>query len=286
MEESNLEAAAEFDKNGDHEQALVYYMKALEERKAALGEKHPDVAALYATTGRVLNDQGSYDMAVSYYEKALEIRRAVYKAYYPQTAAVCETIGSILGGKGAYDEALAYYENSIDASERAYGKYHPSLIALHEKIEKILTAKGDEENARAHHERAHKLEMIRRGLDVPDEVMERMMQQMQEERERFALLQETKEPAVSHLIYNNCKIKLTEKTTIGRDSDNDVIIDDKFVSRHHCIIQKIKYAYFLKDTDSTNGTFLNGGCIPQDKYVRLNHGDTIRLGPCTTLEIR
>lgn len=286
MEESNLETAAEFDKNRDHEQALVYYMKALDERKATLGECHPDVAALYATTGRVLNDQGSYDMAVSQYEKALEIRRAVYKAYYPHAAAVCKAIGSILGGKGAYDEALAYYENAMDALSTAYGKYNPYLIELHEKMEGIFTEKGDAENARIHHEKARKLERIRLGLDVPDEVMERMMQQMQEERERFALLQETKEPAVSHLIYNKCEIKLTETTTIGRDSDNDVIIDDKFVSRHHCIIQKIKYAYFLKDTDSTNGTFLNGGCIPQDKYVRLNHGDTIRLGPCTTLEIR
>ena len=73
MEKSDLETAAEFDKNGDHEQALVYYMKALDERKAALGEKHPDVAALYTTIGRALNDQEDYDNAVSYYEKALEI---------------------------------------------------------------------------------------------------------------------------------------------------------------------------------------------------------------------
>lgn len=283
MEESNLEAAAEFDKNGDHEQALVYYMKALDERKATLGEVHPDVAALYTTIGRALNDQEDYDNAVSYYEKALEIRRAVYKAYYPQTAAVCETIGSILEDTGECDGALAYYENALDASERAYGKYHPSLIALHEKIEKILTAKGDEENARAHHERAHKLEMIRRGLDVPDKVREQILL---DENELLVPLHDIKEKDVPYLQYNNCKIKLTEKTTIGRDSDNYLVVDDKFVSRHHCFIQKIWNAYFLKDTDSTNGTFVNGRRVPQDKYVRLDRGDTIRLGPCATIEIR
>ncbi|MBP5464542.1 MAG: tetratricopeptide repeat protein, partial [Treponema sp.] len=234
MEKSDLETAAEFDKNGDHEQALVYYMKALDERKATLGEKHPDVAALYTTIGRALNDQEDYDNAVSYYEKALEIRRAVYKAYYPQTAAVCETIGSILEDTGECDGALAYYENALDASERAYGKYHPCLIALHEKIEKILTAKGDEENARAHHERAHKLEMIRRGLDVPDKVRDQILL---DDDEQAAPLHEIKENDVSYLQYNNCKIELTEKITIGRDSDNNMVVDDKFVSRHHCIIQ-------------------------------------------------
>ena len=42
--------------------------------------------------------------------------------------------------------------------------------------------------------------------------------------------------------------------------------------------QKIKNAYFLKDENSTNGTFLNGRRLPADKYVRLNPGDKITIG--------
>ncbi len=83
---------------------------------------------------------------------------------------------------------------------------------------------------------------------------------------------------VSYLVFNRKRIKLVSKITIGRDSDNNIVIDNKLASRHHCIIQQIRDAYFLKDENSTNGTFLNGKKIPEDKYVRLNPGDKITVG--------
>jgi len=79
-------------------------------------------------------------------------------------------------------------------------------------------------------------------------------------------------------MFNNSKIELVAKITIGRSQDNNIVIDNKLASRHHAIIQKIKDAYFLKDENSTNGTFLNGRRIPSDKYVRLNGGDKITIG--------
>ena len=83
---------------------------------------------------------------------------------------------------------------------------------------------------------------------------------------------------VSYLMFNKQKIQLVAKITIGRETGNSIVIDSKLASRHHCLIQKIKDAYFLKDENSTNGTFLNGRRIPPDKYVQLNHGDKITVG--------
>lgn len=83
---------------------------------------------------------------------------------------------------------------------------------------------------------------------------------------------------VSYLMFNNNKIKLVAKISIGRAPENNIIIDNKLASRHHALIQKIKDAYFLKDENSTNGTFLNGRRIPSDKYVKLNSGDKITIG--------
>ncbi len=83
---------------------------------------------------------------------------------------------------------------------------------------------------------------------------------------------------VSYLVFNKKRIQLVAKITIGRDQDNNIVIDNKLASRHHCIIQKIRDAYFLKDENSTNGTFLNGRRIPSDKYVKLNHGDKLTVG--------
>ncbi|MBO5401305.1 MAG: FHA domain-containing protein [Spirochaetaceae bacterium] len=84
--------------------------------------------------------------------------------------------------------------------------------------------------------------------------------------------------AVSYLMFNNKRIDLVAKITIGRSSDNDVVVDNKLASRYHAIIQKIKNAYFIKDNDSTNGTFVNGAIIPKDKYVKLNKGDKVTIG--------
>lgn len=82
----------------------------------------------------------------------------------------------------------------------------------------------------------------------------------------------------SYLMFNNKKIDLVAKISIGRESDNDVVVDNKLASRHHALIQKIKKAYFIKDEKSTNGTFVNGIRIPSDKYVKLNPGDKITIG--------
>lgn len=82
----------------------------------------------------------------------------------------------------------------------------------------------------------------------------------------------------SYLMFNNKKVSLVAKITIGRETDNDVVVDNKLASRHHAIIQKIKNAYFIKDENSTNGTYLNGVKIPSDKYVKLNPGDKVTIG--------
>lgn len=84
--------------------------------------------------------------------------------------------------------------------------------------------------------------------------------------------------AMSYLLFNKQKIQLVAKITIGREADNNVVIDNKLASRHHALIQKIRDDYFLKDEESTNGTYLNGTKIPAGKYVKLNRGDKITIG--------
>ncbi|MCQ2611074.1 MAG: FHA domain-containing protein [Treponema sp.] len=88
---------------------------------------------------------------------------------------------------------------------------------------------------------------------------------------------------VNYLMFNNQRIALVEKITIGRDSDNSVVMDNKLASRHHALIQKIKDDYYLKDAGSTNGTGLNGQKIPADKYVKLKKGDRITIGSETLI---
>ncbi|HMB01720.1 MAG TPA: FHA domain-containing protein [Spirochaetota bacterium] len=82
----------------------------------------------------------------------------------------------------------------------------------------------------------------------------------------------------SALLLNNKKIPLVSKITIGRDKENDIVIDDKMTSRYHAVIQKIKNDFFIQDLGSTNGTFVNDRQTPKEKYVKLKAGDAIRIG--------
>jgi hypothetical protein len=62
---------------------------------------------------------------------------------------------------------------------------------------------------------------------------------------------------------------------IGRASDNDVIVDDPMVSRHHCQLKLQHGAYSFTDLGSRNGSTVNGQSVSQ---VALGPGDVIRVG--------
>jgi hypothetical protein len=62
---------------------------------------------------------------------------------------------------------------------------------------------------------------------------------------------------------------------IGRASDNDVIVDDPMVSRHHCQLKLQHGAYSFIDLGSRNGSTVNGQTVSQ---VALGPGDVIRIG--------
>jgi len=64
--------------------------------------------------------------------------------------------------------------------------------------------------------------------------------------------------------------------TMGRSSDNDVIVEDLYVSRRHCaVLVHHDNSCTLHDTASKNGTFLNGTKIAGP--TKLKSGDEIRI---------
>jgi len=64
-------------------------------------------------------------------------------------------------------------------------------------------------------------------------------------------------------------------TSIGTTPDNDVVLKDKAVSRHHAKIRIEGQKYFIYDLASTNGTKVNGRKITK-KWI--NDGDGIEIG--------
>jgi ABC-type multidrug transport system ATPase subunit/pSer/pThr/pTyr-binding forkhead associated (FHA) protein len=68
-----------------------------------------------------------------------------------------------------------------------------------------------------------------------------------------------------------------EQLQIGRDADNDVVLDAPIVSRYHALVERIGQRYRVTDLNSANGTFVNDQRIEAATW--LKPGDTIRIGP-------
>ncbi|MFQ6395249.1 BTAD domain-containing putative transcriptional regulator [Nocardia sp. KC 131] len=66
---------------------------------------------------------------------------------------------------------------------------------------------------------------------------------------------------------------------IGRDADNDIVLDDSWVSRKHARILTRPDGIFIRDRDSANGVYVNGSPIGAD--TTLSDGDVIRIGSTT-----
>jgi hypothetical protein len=65
------------------------------------------------------------------------------------------------------------------------------------------------------------------------------------------------------------------RLVVGRTPDNDLQIDSKFISRHHCQIVTQADSCVIEDLNSTNGIYV------QSKRVRrhnLNDGDVVQVG--------
>jgi DNA-binding response OmpR family regulator len=72
-----------------------------------------------------------------------------------------------------------------------------------------------------------------------------------------------------------------EVASIGRWQGNQVMIDDRWVSRYHAEVRREGDRYVLLDLGSKNGTFLNGRRITTP--TSLSDGDEIQVTPIVTL---
>ncbi len=62
---------------------------------------------------------------------------------------------------------------------------------------------------------------------------------------------------------------------IGRTSANDLQIESRFVSRHHCQIVTTAQSCVIEDLNSTNGIFMHSKRV---RYHNLNDGDVVMIG--------
>jgi hypothetical protein len=65
-------------------------------------------------------------------------------------------------------------------------------------------------------------------------------------------------------------------TTLGRDVNNAIVVDDQFASAQHAVLTFRGRTWYVEDLASTNGTFVNGS--PVDGVAPVGYGDEVQIG--------
>lgn len=83
-------------------------------------------------------------------------------------------------------------------------------------------------------------------------------------------------------------IPIDGEVTIGRSSENQIVLLEPSVSRRHATIfrRRILGGVFIRDENSSLGVYVNGERIPVLANIRLKDGDIIRLGYNQVFEFR
>jgi hypothetical protein len=65
-------------------------------------------------------------------------------------------------------------------------------------------------------------------------------------------------------------------TTLGRDVNNSIVVEDPFASTEHAVLTFRGRAWYVEDRESTNGTYVNGSRV--EGVSLIGFGDTLQVG--------
>lgn len=144
--------------------------------------------------------------------------------------------------------------------------------------------KKEDEQARLKSEQ----EELRRKLNIAENEQRKLLQK-EKAREKAAQRQEQLDALNTLMRSRNIKARLLVSTmtgaseylvtsaenTIGSAEDNDIVVDDKTVSRHHAILYFNGQTFCIRDLKSTNGIVMNGFKMDD---MKLRNGDSVSLG--------
>ncbi|AYD39387.1 FHA domain-containing protein [Clostridium fermenticellae] len=83
-------------------------------------------------------------------------------------------------------------------------------------------------------------------------------------------------PGNNNNLRKGAVIPIRGEISIGRKSNNLLVLDDPYASGYHARVYSRNNAHILEDLHSTNGTLLNGTKVTGKTYIKA--GDEVRIG--------
>jgi tetratricopeptide (TPR) repeat protein len=130
-------------KNGHYGRALDAYRASLRGMKFALGEIHPNVAAILGNIGNLQKEMGDLDAAYSTYQDVLGIEVHRLGVSHPEVAISLHNVATIEAGRGNYNQALMIYQKVINLQRRLFGDEHLSVATTSACMGEVYERMGD-----------------------------------------------------------------------------------------------------------------------------------------------
>jgi pSer/pThr/pTyr-binding forkhead associated (FHA) protein len=90
------------------------------------------------------------------------------------------------------------------------------------------------------------------------------------------------ELTLQNLVLKEYALSDGAKLSIGRHSENDIVLKDMSVSRHHATVEVRGQKLLVFDAGSKNGTIVNGTIA---KSAELYHGDVVKIGKNCSIKV-
>ena len=139
----NLDKLVEvFYAQGLYAEAERLCVRALEIKRAELGDRHPAAAASLNNLAALYRSQGRYGEAEPLYLEALEIRKAELGDRHPDTATSLNNLALLYKSQGRYDEAEPLYLEALEIRKAELGDRHPKTALSLNNLAGLYNSQG------------------------------------------------------------------------------------------------------------------------------------------------
>ena len=139
---------------GDHEEAIRCYEKALESYKKVLPSDNQSMANCYNNIGSVYESMGEYAKALEFYEKGLAINEKTAPSGHESFDIFYNNIGSVYSNMGDFSKAMLFYKKGLEIREKVLLPNDPKLASSYNNIGRLHQDMGDYVQARLFFEEA------------------------------------------------------------------------------------------------------------------------------------
>jgi tetratricopeptide (TPR) repeat protein len=153
---------------GNYAEAEPLFKHALEIRRTALGEDHPNFAQSMNSLAGLYESMGNYAEAEPLFKHALEIWRTALGEDHSNFASSLNNLAHLYQSMGNYAEAEPLYKHALEITRTALGEDHPHFASSLNNLALLYHSMGNYADAEPLYK--HALEILRRapGEDHPD----------------------------------------------------------------------------------------------------------------------